>query len=221
MKGGDTLWLVTRSVESGETKWWILGSIAVDESGGSEPWVKPHTRWIRGSPRIFKRPKRAESLLGRLELAGGRGLGMKARWAHRLGKPIRLSGMDRDLLGKGRSALLPSIRPRGPHPSSKTLLRVLNRAFGPWTEERTQEGMPQWVLSGKEGIRLLSDGDDRLHLLALHGSVDATFISSLLDAVLMLTARGHAWEVNALGDEKGESGVAFVFRAARKDLSED
>ncbi|MBC8515262.1 hypothetical protein H8D30_05355 [bacterium] len=211
LDAGDTLWLLTRTLHGSGTRWWLVGNLQIESQGESEPWVDPSTFWLSGKPQVLQKPRRAEKLLKSLSLEKLNGLGPATGWARRLGKPIRLTPQDGDLLSPSCKRVVPLIRATPKEEPERILLSVLERAFGPFHQTESPQGLPAWELPGNKGVRLLTDGDGRLHLLTLYGSLNASFISSLLDAVLLLNARGHSWEVNTFSDGENDSGVAFVF----------
>lgn len=209
---GDVLWLATRRGRGDAAKWLLLGRLEVSESGSSERWVEPRTWWLAGTPRIFRRPRPAGDLFGRLALAHGRGLGPPSKWARVTGRPVRLRDADARLLAKGRRALVPLRESPPEGEASDRLVQVFQRAMGPW-ERLEDEDLPGWTLPGKEGVRLFVDPADRVHLVALRHALDASFLDGLVDALVLSQSRGARWRISALVEEGAEVGVVVVLQS--------
>ncbi|MCH7493640.1 hypothetical protein IIA16_02865 [bacterium] len=209
VRAGDTIWLATRSVADKGATWLLLGSLEVADSAHSEAWVKPQTWWLAGRPRLYSRPRKANDLLARLLLAHGRGLGEPERWARVTGRPVALSPADAKLLGRSRRALLPVGRSLPQSKLTTRLLGMLERTFGKW--EETEDGdMVGWRLPGHEGVRLFVDPEDRVHLVALRPALDAKFLDSLVDALILGQSKGIHWRIQPLAEGNTEVGVVII-----------
>lgn len=209
VKSGDTIWLATRSLQNRKATWYLLGSLKVRDSAHSESWVKPQTWWLAGRPRLYKRPRPANTLLPRLHLAHGRGLGKPERWARVTGRPVALAPADAALLARSRRALLPVGRSLPEGGLTARMLGLLERTFGKW-EETEEGGMSGWQLPGREGVRLYVDPEDRVHLVALRPAMDAQFLDSLVDALILGQAKGVHWRIQPLAEGETEVGVVVI-----------